>query len=196
MASSPTGGGDLRQELRGDAQTVTDTAKQRLFAETDARKGTAAEQAKSLSSALESAAGELSQSPDWLRSAFQKGAQSLQRFADTIEQKDSRQLTRDVQQLARQHPGTFLAGCAAAGFAAARVLKAGVEETGGSGAGGQYGSAGQSGSAGQYGSSGAGSSAATDTYDPYAQSSGGATPAFGGMTTSQGGQGTYAGEMP
>jgi hypothetical protein len=126
MASTSSGGGELREELRGDAQTVTNTAKQRLLAEADARKGTAADQAKSLSSALETAAGELSNSPAWLRSVFEQGAQTLQRFAETIEQKDSRQITRDVQNLARQHPGTFLAGCAAAGFAAARVLKAGV----------------------------------------------------------------------
>jgi hypothetical protein len=128
METSPTtNGGELRDELRGDAQTLTDTAKQKLHSEADARKGAAATQAKSLSSALESAAGELSDSPQWLRSLFQQGAQTLQRFADTIEQKDSRQLTRDIQQLARDNPGTFLAGCAAAGFAAARVVKAGAE---------------------------------------------------------------------
>lgn len=125
--SSATTSGELREELRGDAQTLTDTAKQKLHSEADARKGAAATQAKSLSSALESAAGELNESPQWLRSLFQQGAQTLQRFADTIEQKDSRQLTRDIQQLARNNPGTFLAGCAAAGFAAARVVKAGAQ---------------------------------------------------------------------
>jgi len=130
--SSQTNSDELREELRGDAQTLTDSAKQRLQSEADARKGTAATQAKTLSSALESAAGELSDSPQWLRSLFEQGAQTLQRFADTIEQKDSRQLTRDVQQLARDNPGTFLAGCAAAGFAAARVMKAGAESAPGS----------------------------------------------------------------
>lgn len=127
-SSSQTSGAELREELRGDAQTVTDSAKQKLQSEVDARKGGAADQAKSLSSALDTAAGELSDSPQWLRSAFQQGAQTLQRFADTIEQKDSRQLTADVQRLARENPGTFLAGCAVAGFAAARVLKAGVPD--------------------------------------------------------------------
>lgn len=138
MASTPSTGAELKTELRGDAQTVTDSAKQRLYSEADARKGSAAEQAKSLSSALESAAGELQQSPAWLRSIFEQGAQKLQSFAQTIETKDSRALSRDVQQLARQHPGTFLAGCAAAGFAAARVLKAGVEDTASQSASGSY----------------------------------------------------------
>jgi hypothetical protein len=130
--SSQAGDGSLRDELRSDASAVTSSTKQRLHSELDSRKGDAATQAKSLSSALDAAANELSDSPSWLRSAFQHGAQTLQRFADTIEHKDSRQLTRDVQQMAREHPATFLAGCAMAGFAGARVLKAGAEDTHGS----------------------------------------------------------------
>lgn len=141
--STQSGGGDLRNELRSDASTVTDTAKQRLHSEVDARKGTAAEQAKSISSALDSAAGALDDSPDWLQSMFRKGAQTVQQFANTIEQKDSRQLTRDVQQMARNNPATFLGACALAGFAAARVLKAGAEQTGSS-SGSSSGSFGQS----------------------------------------------------
>lgn len=127
--STRSGGGDLREELRSDASTITDSAKQRLQSEVDARKGTAAEQAKSISSALDTAAGELKDSPDWLQSMFRKGAQTVQQFADSIDQKDSRQLTRDVQQMARTNPATFLGACALAGFAAARVLKAGTESS-------------------------------------------------------------------
>jgi hypothetical protein len=133
--STQTGGG-LNQELTADAQTLKDTAKERLASEMDARKGTASTQAQSLSSALNAAAGELSDSPDWLRSLCQRGAQSLQSFADTIENKDSRALTRDVQQFARENPTMFLAGAAAAGFAAARVLKAGVDSPSSTGANG------------------------------------------------------------
>jgi hypothetical protein len=130
--STGSTGGDLREELRSDASTITDSAKQRLHSEVDARKGTAAEQAKSISSALDTAAGELKDSPDWLQSMFRKGAQTVQQFADTIDQKDSQQLTRDVQQMARTNPATFLGACALAGFAAARVLKAGTESSSGS----------------------------------------------------------------
>lgn len=126
--STPATGGGLREELRGDATTLSDTAKDKLHSQVDARKGEAVSQAQSLSSALDKAAGELEQSPDWLKSAFRQGAQRLQRFADTIEHKDSRQLTRDVQQFARNNPGTFLGACAAAGFAAARVMKAGADD--------------------------------------------------------------------
>lgn len=42
-SSSQTSGAELREELRGDAQTVTDSAKQKLQSEVDARKGGAAD---------------------------------------------------------------------------------------------------------------------------------------------------------
>jgi hypothetical protein len=182
--SSSNSAGELREELRGDARSLTDAAKERLQAEADNRKGAAATQAKSVSSALDKAAGELSDSPEWLRSAFQQGAQTLQRFADTIEQKDARQLTRDVQQLAREHPGTFLAGCAAAGFAAARVLKAGTEDGTGSGSGTRY----------TYAERPGAGSRAYDPYEP--QSSTGTSTVFGDMTNPQVGQPAYQGDLP
>lgn len=124
---TPTGnGGGLREGLRSDAQKMTGTAKDRLASEVDSRKGAAAEQARSLSSALGTAADQLGpESPSWLRSILQQGAQAVDRLSQTVEQKDARQLAQEVQQLARQNPGTFLAGCAAVGFAAARVFKAG-----------------------------------------------------------------------
>jgi len=108
---------------------VTDSAKQRLQSEVDARKGDAADQAKAVSSALDKAAGELSDSPDWLQSAFRQGARSIERFAQTLDRKDAGQLTGDIQRFARQNPGTFLGVCALAGFAAARVLKAGADSS-------------------------------------------------------------------
>ena len=126
-------GGGATSELRSDAQQLGTTAANRLHSEVDARKSTAATQAKSVSSALERAAGDLDQnSPEWLKSTFQQGAQQIQRFADALEQKDSRQLMSEVEGFARQRPGMFLAACAAAGFAAARLFKAGGEQQSGS----------------------------------------------------------------
>lgn len=142
--------GGIGEELRGDARKMGGTAKDRLHSEVDARKGEGASQAKGLSSALEKTASELGpDSPAWLKSALEQGAQRLSRLAESVEQKDSRQITRDVQQLARDHPGTFLAGCALAGFAAARVFKAGAS------------------------SSDSGDSAGEEPYDPYAPNAAG-----------------------
>jgi len=122
--------GGMRSEVRTDAQRLSSAAGNRLHSELDARKGTVAEQAKSVSAAIGNAADQLDDgAPQWLTSAFQKGAQQVQGFADTLEQKDSRQILRDVQDMARNNPGTFLAGCAALGFAAARIFKAGASDS-------------------------------------------------------------------
>lgn len=173
--SSPTGGG-LREELRSDAATLTGSAKQRIHNEVDARRSGAATQVKSLSSALDAAAGELSDGSGWLRSAFQSGARTLQQFADTVEHKDSRQLTREVEQLARDHPGAFLTACAAAGFAAARVMKAGMDE----------------------GPDASSPSGSIERYDPYQdpRAASGSRTVFAGMSDQEANaQPAYAGEM-
>lgn len=120
----------MRGELRSDAQQLSMSASNRIHDEIDARKGAAAEQAKSVSSAIDRAASELEDgTPQWLKSAFQHGAKEVQRFADSLERKDSRQIMRDIQAMARNNPTAFLAGCAALGFAAARVFKAGAPES-------------------------------------------------------------------
>jgi hypothetical protein len=130
MNSPTTNEPGLPGELRSDAQQLGSKAKDRVHSELDARKGTAANQARSASTAFERAASELDEgSPEWLRSAFQQGATQIQRFADTLEQKDSRQLLNDVRTFARGNPTAFLGACAAAGFAAARLFKAGAPES-------------------------------------------------------------------
>ncbi|EZP74358.1 hypothetical protein BV96_00446 [Sphingomonas paucimobilis] len=130
----PETSGDLREELRDDAQKLSTTAAERVHSEVDARKSPVVEQARSVSSALDSAARELSggQTLGWLNSLFEQGAQQIRQLADTLEQKDSRQLMDDVRSIARNNPGTFLAAFAAAGFAASRVLRAGPETGSGS----------------------------------------------------------------
>lgn len=131
QATQGEGGG----ELRSDAQQLGSSAANRLSSEVDARKGEAVDQVKSVSSAVQKAAGQLGEdSPEWLKSALRSGAGQIQRLADTIEHKTSRELLHDVQDFARTNPGTFLAACAAAGFAAARIFKAGTGEQAGSGA--------------------------------------------------------------
>jgi len=131
MQQPPNQNGGAGSELREDAKQLGATAADRLHSEVDARKATAVTQAQSVSSAVRQAADGLDESsPDWLKSAFRQGAQQIQRLADSVEQKDSRQLMSDAQDFARNNPGTFLAACAAVGFAAARVLKAGSAQQG------------------------------------------------------------------
>ncbi|MEO5774571.1 MAG: hypothetical protein ABIQ32_10700 [Sphingomicrobium sp.] len=129
MQQSPSENSGTAEELRSDAQRITNSATQRIHSEVDARKGAAVDQAKSVSNAVQRAADGLDDNtPAWLKSAFQQGAEQIQRFADSIESKDSRQLLNDVQSFARQRPGLFLGAAAAAGFAAARIFKAGANQ--------------------------------------------------------------------
>lgn len=126
MQDQPAQGSNLRDELRDDAGRVTTAAADRLQSEADSRKGQVADQARAVSSALGNAAEGLgSDTPSWVRSALQQGAKSIEQLAQAVEGKDSRQLVGDVQNFARDRPGSFLAGCALLGFAASRVFKAG-----------------------------------------------------------------------
>jgi hypothetical protein len=133
MEKSAQPNSELREELRSDADKIATSAKQRLTSEVDARKGAAVTHARSISSAFGTAANELTESPAWLRSIFEQGAETVQRFADTIDRKDARELLNDVQQIARSNPALFLGGCAALGFAAARLFRAGGEASMGAG---------------------------------------------------------------
>lgn len=119
--------GGLGDELRQDAAKLSDVASERLSSEAEVHKGEIASQARSVSNALEKAAGELGgqDTSDWLRSSLRQGADTLQRLADSVENKNVRELLDDLNALGREHPGAFLGACALAGFAVARVFKAG-----------------------------------------------------------------------
>ena len=124
----PEGRSDTVDELRSDAKHIGSSAANFLHSEADSRKGAVAEQARTASSAMQRAAGELDEgAPAWLKSTFQQGADQIQRLADTLEQKDTRQIVEEVQTFARDRPAMFLAACAAAGFVAARIFKAGAD---------------------------------------------------------------------
>ncbi|MFN3618827.1 hypothetical protein [Sphingorhabdus sp.] len=116
-------------ELLSDAKNVGSTAVDRLHSEVDARKGDAVTQVQAVSSTIERAVEGLdANAPSWLKSALEQGAQQVKSFAETLDQNDSRQMVTQVSEFAKRSPGTFLGACAAVGFAAARVFKAGSDE--------------------------------------------------------------------
>jgi hypothetical protein len=118
----------LAGALRDDAQKLQGAATDRLQAEAEAQKDEASKQVRNLSSALGAAAQSVDVgASQWMKSALQEGAQALDRFSRSVEQQDTSQLLGRVQRIARDNPATFLAGCAALGFAAARVLRAGAD---------------------------------------------------------------------
>lgn len=130
-SSGTTTKDEVTGEIKHDAERLKDTVGTRAKQEAESRKGQAAHIAGSTSSALNSAADDLRENPevpDWIASALQTAASKIEDFSSRIEGRSIEQLGEDVAQFARRNPGTFLIASAAAGFAAARVLRAGAEK--------------------------------------------------------------------
>lgn len=121
----------VAEELKHDADRLKGTVGARAKDEAENRKGQAVHVAGSASSALNTAAEDLRgnpDAPDWMASALQRTARKIERLASHIDGRSIDQLGGDVSEFARRSPGTFLAASAAAGFAAARVLRAGMDK--------------------------------------------------------------------
>ncbi|MGX7952998.1 hypothetical protein ACWPM1_10575 [Tsuneonella sp. HG249] len=120
----------LREEVSGDAARLADTAKQRIDQAAEGQKQAVTGAARSATSAIDRAVSALREddgAPDWLTKAFETTARQIENLASSIEGKNVDDLRRNVSQFARQNPMAFLAASAAAGFAAARFLRAGSE---------------------------------------------------------------------
>lgn len=122
---------DVGNELLQNAGRLKDSVGARAKQEAESRKGDAVQVAGSASAALNSAAENLernSNAPDWMASALQGAARQIDRLAGHVDGRSIDDLGREIAQFARSHPGAFLAASAAAGFAAARVLRAGADK--------------------------------------------------------------------
>ncbi|MCL9999252.1 MAG: hypothetical protein NBV68_07710 [Erythrobacter sp.] len=174
----------ITEELKQDGSRLADDVMSRAKQEAEGRKNEAADLAGSASSALDTAAQDLRENadvPDWMASALQQAARSIEGLASHIQGRSIDELGEEVSEFARRNPGTFLAASAAIGVAASRVLSAGVDKKrhnqGAQGGGNQ--------------SAGGGSGDSTDwPADEYVRptSEGGYEPAFFGSET--GGQET------
>lgn len=125
-ARSASGAGD---ELKEDAAHLRHAVEDRARDEAETRKGQAADALGSASSALNNAADELERNvdaPDWLAAAVKQAAGKIDAMARQIEGRTIDEMGQNVADFARRNPGAFLAASAAAGFAAARVLRAGA----------------------------------------------------------------------
>jgi 2-hydroxy-3-keto-5-methylthiopentenyl-1-phosphate phosphatase len=130
-ASSAGSSSDFRDELKHDAKRLKGTIGERAKHEATTRIDQATQAMGSASTALEAAAEKLvsnPETPDWMASAIQQAARKMDDLAAQINERNLDDIGTEVTQFARQNPGTFLAVSAAAGFAAARVLRAGVDK--------------------------------------------------------------------
>jgi len=64
----------------------------------------------------------------WVKQYLGNAADGLDRFSDTLRERDLGAFIADAEGIARRHPAVFAACCAAAGFALTRFLKSGKRE--------------------------------------------------------------------
>jgi len=127
---SNTTSGGIRAELGEDAAHLGETLKGRAAQQAETGKNAALGIAGSASGALGAAADDLRDNPDapeWMAKGLQQVARQIDRVAGDLQGRSLEDMTRDAARFARENPGTFLAAAAAAGFAAARLLRAGVD---------------------------------------------------------------------
>lgn len=124
-----SGAAEVRHELADDAARLKHAAENRAGEKLESGKHKAATAAESAASAIGQAAGALrqdEQAPDWLASALETTASRISHFARSIDGRSVGDIRHDINHFAREHPASFLAASAAAGFAAARFLHAGA----------------------------------------------------------------------
>lgn len=124
-----SGAAEVGHELADDSARLKHAAEDRAGKKLESGKHKAATAAESAAAAIGQAAGTLredEQAPDWLAGALETTASRISQFARTVDGRSVGDIRHDINQFAREHPASFLAASAAAGFAAARFLHAGA----------------------------------------------------------------------
>jgi hypothetical protein len=110
-------------QLGDAARDVANSAKDRIDAAVTQRKSLSADYIGSIAQAAGRAANEfhndLPQAAEYIRQA----ADQIQGVADTVRERDVRDLLGEVQDFARRQPTLFFGGAVVLGFAALRFLK-------------------------------------------------------------------------
>lgn len=127
-------GGAAREqarELKAIARDKGEELKERALDEAESRKGRASRHVQSVAFALEEAAETLEERGEsWLAGYARSGAEQVDRLTGYFEERDVREIARDVEDAARARPGMLIAGTFAAGFALSRFLRATAPEDG------------------------------------------------------------------
>jgi methyl-accepting chemotaxis protein len=114
---------DNANQLGDAALDMANSAKDKVEAAVSQRKSLGADYIGSLAQATERAAhefdAELPQAAHYIRQA----SEQMQGVADTVRERDVRELVGEVQDFARRQPTLFFGGAVVLGFAALRFLK-------------------------------------------------------------------------
>jgi hypothetical protein len=132
-ASTPA---DTGQRVKDATKSVKETAAAALdrgkhLAEDAAQKGAqrATSVAESTSSALRRAAEDVESDNRVIGAALRKGAETIERAAQSLQGGDISRVVDDLNGFARRQPALFLGASVALGFALARVGKTAIEQS-------------------------------------------------------------------
>ena len=119
---------ELGDRLQHETQRLTQQAKDRGQALFQDQKYAMAEQVSGLASALHSTAEHLrTRDQSAMAQYTQQAAEGLQRFSQTLKDRDLGSLIGQVENFARHQPGAFIGSAALLGFMATRFLKSSAE---------------------------------------------------------------------
>ena len=116
------------ERIREAGQAGAAAAKDAVKSQLNEGKTAASQAARSTAEAMEEAASSLAgQDRDSLARVASSMAEQLSDLAKSLEQRSLDELTRDARQLARKHPGLFIAGGVALGLAMGRFFRASAQ---------------------------------------------------------------------
>jgi hypothetical protein len=119
---------EVGERVQHEAQRLTQQAKDQGQAMFQEQKLAMAEQVSGLASALHNTAEHLkTQDQRAMAQYTEQAAEGLQRFSQTLKDRDLGSLMSQVENFARHQPGAFIGSAALLGFMAARFLKSSAE---------------------------------------------------------------------
>lgn len=110
---------DMKNKARGAAEQAKDEGKAQL----ERYRGTGADELARVAQSVRAAASDLETDRPMLSRYVSSLAENMVRLADDMRDKSVDELVRDVNRLARQNPGVFIAGSVALGFGLVRFAR-------------------------------------------------------------------------
>jgi hypothetical protein len=112
-------------------ENLMNTVKERATSQLDTQKSRATDGLSVIAGAVRQTTQQLrNDQHETLAQYVDRAADQLERFSNTIRNKDVDELLREARQLARQRPALFIGGSFAVGLLAARFLKSSHENDG------------------------------------------------------------------
>jgi uncharacterized protein YjbJ (UPF0337 family) len=126
----------VKDEVTTQARGLVDQAKSELRDQGRSQADHAAQAIRRVSDQAEALAGGRVDKAGNVAEYVRRAGDQVRKVADRVDERGVEGVVDDVQNFARQRPGVFLLGCAAAGFVTGRLLRGGAASSGGSNANG------------------------------------------------------------